>query len=420
MKRSSNIHIFFAFFALMVLYTNGGNIGVLIAVPHAVYITLKRDITLLPAILIHCAAGNGVSILIFLIFMYFTFLSYKRYPKEALYIIWCLIVLLPIMAFFVYQKISIDGIVATRAIMIIQYYLAFFCFFYTFSIKSSVEERIDTSKKSILVILGLCIVQPFLNDSFFRISQAGYFLSLPVFAAFFCKKIRFNKLIILSVISISIFLINRNVSEFTIFFTSCYSFLITYLYFKNHRHVLTIVTGYLPFIIILVIYVIGIHNYMDIKNFEFDETASFIDRLKFKFFADRAPFWTAAVKQIAEYKHLFPIHDMPDLTATLTDGMDIEFSFGAHTTFLALIRNFGIVPGLILCLVYIRCTILSSRVFKVLSLNPYLVIVYATAVSSLIIICLTGTYTMMLMFAVFSLGISGMAYSEYTQRQPRN
>lgn len=414
MIKSSNVHILLALFALMVLYTNGGNIGMLIAAPHAIYITLKRDITLLPAILIHCAAGNSVSILIFLIFMYFSFSNYKQYPKNISYILLCLAALLPIMAHLVYQKIFIDGMHVPIAIMDIQYYLAFFAFFYIFSIKSNTEKRIDTAKKSTLVILTLCIIQPFLNESFFRISHAGYFLSLSIFAAFFCKKIRFNVLIVLSIISISIFLINRNVSEFTILFTACYSFLITYLYFKNHRRTLTIVTGYIPFIVILVLYVIAIHSYLDIENLKFDETASFIDRLKYKFFADRAPYWTAAIKQIAEYKHLFPIHDMPDMTATLTSGQETEFSFGAHTTFLALIRNFGIIPGVVLCLSYIVCTTLSGMVFKMQSLNPYQVIVYATAISSLIIICLTGTYTMMLLFAVFSFGISGMAYSEYS------
>lgn len=417
MLRSSNVHILLAFFALMVLYTYGGNMGMLIAAPHAIYITLKRELTLLPAILVHCAAGNSVSILIFLIFVYFTLSNYKRYPKEALHIFWCLVALLPIMVFLVYQKIFLDGIYVPIAIMDIQYYLAFFAFFYMFSINSNTEERIDTAKKSLLVVLSLCIIQPFLNESFFRISQAGYFLSFSILAALLCKKIRLNATVILSIISIIIFLTNRNVSEFTILFTSCYSFLIAYLYFNNHWRALTAMTGYLPFFVILVLYAIAIHSYLSIENLRFDEAASFFDRLKYKFFADRAPYWTAAVKQIAEYRHLFPIHDMPDMTATLTSGREVDFSFGAHTTFLALIRNFGFIPGIILCLSYIKCTILSGKVFKVQSLNPYLIIIYATAISSLIIICLTGTYTMMLLFATFSFGFSGMAYSEYTQQQ---
>ena len=103
------------------------------------------------------------------------------------------------------------------------------------------------------------------------------------------------------------------------------------------------------------------------------------NRLSFKFFGDRAPFWAGGIQQIVSSANLLPLADPPDILALFQSGRETEITFGAHTTFIELVRKYGIIAGVSLgsCLIYI--TVISRKVFLIKNLNNYFVPFFSMA-----------------------------------------
>jgi hypothetical protein len=138
--------------------------------------------------------------------------------------------------------------------------------------------------------------------------------------------------------------------------------------------------------------------------------SNFSDRLSFKFFGDRAPFWAGGFHQIMLYQPIFPIPDMPNIEAEMRSGAEIEITFGAHTSFIELIRKYGIFAGGLLCYSLIFIVIKSSKVFKIKKLNVYMVPFFSMAFMCTIILSLAGQFEMMPGYALLSFGVLGLAY----------
>jgi hypothetical protein len=137
--------------------------------------------------------------------------------------------------------------------------------------------------------------------------------------------------------------------------------------------------------------------------------------LSWKFFKDRAPYWAGGFAQIIKFKHLFPIPNMPDIATKIERRVELTITFGSHTTFVELIRKYGIIAGGVLsfCLIYI--VIASRRVFHIMHLDPIFVPFFSMAFACTIILSLTGQFQILPGYALLSLGTLGIAYSIYYQ-----
>ena len=94
----------------------------------------------------------------------------------------------------------------------------------------------------------------------------------------------------------------------------------------------------------------------------------------------------------------------------MVSGEEEEITFGAHTTFIELIRKFGIIAGSLLgyCLIYM--VVISRRVFQIKNLDIYIVPFFSMALICTIILSLVGQYEMLPGYALLSLGVLGIAY----------
>jgi hypothetical protein len=275
-----------------------------------------------------------------------------------------------------------------------------------------------------LFVLFVLYVINVLN--FTRIVVAFTFLFIAALPLIFNFRNRNHLLKIVSIFSLGSLLIGSEESTFTVLFVSFLGFTITYLYLKNKTGVILKMTGIIPFVLILALYGYGISNYMNSvivdvpEGIDLTSWSSLSDRLSYKFFADRAPFWAGGFQQIALYQPVFPIADMPNINATFQSGMELEITFGSHTTFIELIRKFGIIPGGLLsyCLIYI--VIISRKVFKIKNLDKYIVPFFSMAFICTIVLSLTGQFQIMPGYSLLSIGVLGIAYYYSSAKQLTN
>ena len=139
-----------------------------------------------------------------------------------------------------------------------------------------------------------------------------------------------------------------------------------------------------------------------------------------KFFQDRAPYWAGGFYQILDYKHLFPIPEIPDIVATFSNRAEREITFGSHTTFIELIRRYGIIAGALLGFSLVYIVIISRKVLRLPKLNPLLVPLFSMAIVTTIVLSLTGQYQILPGYALLSIGVLGIGYGVYTNANKIN
>lgn len=411
-------HTLIALLALVIGYPKGGALFILAMIPYLMYMVLKCNALFLPALILHCASETSAVTVVYISFILLSFWKYKELFSLKLNIIfWAITGLMPIFIWLVWQRISYVGEYPPSAFSYIGYYLSFFAFFYGTLIAKTFTKQILTVIYAILLIVYILFITEAIG--FTRIIVAFTYLYIASFALFLVPRHRNLLFLGITVFAITSLLADSEDSTFTTLFVCLFSFLLTYFYLKNKTSYIHWATGYIPFIIIFVIYAYGIVNYMGVTikdvptGIDISNWNNFSNRLSWKLYADRAPFWAGGFNQILEYKHLFPIPDMPNIEALSRTGRISEITFGSHTTFIELIRKYGIIAGGVLgmCLIYI--VIISRKVLGLVKLDSYIVPFFSMAIACTIVLSLTGQYEIMPGYALFSLGVLGIAYSSY-------
>ena len=96
---------------------------------------------------------------------------------------------------------------------------------------------------------------------------------------------------------------------------------------------------------------------------------------------------------------------------TLIDKRDVEASFGGHNIYLELVRNYGYMAGILLCVEYLFIGIAARKIFLIKRLNPLFMLLAATSISIMIVGGLTGTYPAIMNFSIANFTILGVAYA---------
>jgi hypothetical protein len=415
-------HIIIGLLALSLGYPYGGTIFIAIMTPYLVYMVLKMDALFLPALILHCASETSAFTVVFLSIIVLSIWKYKVLLQLKLKIIfWMLITLLPIFIWLIWQRISIVGESVSLAFAYIGFYLSFFGFFYGVLIAKTFSKKILMSIYAILFIVFFLYSSSIIG--FTRITVAFVFLFNASLAQIFVSNKQNQIITSISIFAfISLFFTSEE-STFTVIFVSSLSFLIVILYYRGKINAIFKLTGALPFLVILFLYTYGIKNYLSISDLnithstnetiDFTSWTNFSDRLLFKFYGDRAPFWSAGFYQIIDTKSVLPPINPPNLESKMISGKTLEVTFGSHTTFIELIRKFGIFAGSILGFILIYMTILSRKVFLVSKLEKYAVPFFSMAIICTIIVSFAGQFEILPGYALLSLGVQGIAYGIY-------
>lgn len=414
------IHSIIGLLALILGYPYGGSLFIIVMLPYLVYMVLKCDARFMPALILHCASGTSASYIVFLIFIILSIVKYKVLINIGLKpLFWILMLLLPIFVWLTLVHIYTYNFYPPIAISYIGYYISYFAFFYGILIHKTFSKYVVYAIYTILFIVFVLYNIGALD--FIRIVVGFTFLFSSAIALLLARKSQ--NIILFALSSIALFSV-INVSEettLTTIFISFASLSIAYLYFNKKIDIIQKSTGILPFILIIGLLVYGINNYFTIttNNLFYKSITNFSSLrtwVTFKFFEDRAPFWAGGIQQINESMHFFPIPNMPDFYATLPKRKEIEIRFGAHSTFIELIRKYGIISGALLNFSLIYIVIKSRKVFLVMDLYPLLVPLFSIAIVTTIVLTFTGTYQLLPEYALLSLGLLGIAYSIYINK----
>lgn len=416
------IHTIIGLLALIFGYPIGGDLFILAMAPYLVYMVLKCDAKYLPALILHCASETSAFSVVFLSFVVLSILKHKELFRLGLKgLFWVLTGLLPVFVWLVNEYIFTHNMNPPLAVAQTGYFLSFFAFFYGVLISKTFSRNIIFA---IYVALLVVYVLYLTNAIVFTRIVVGFpFLFSASLALFFYLKSRSLILLLLSLYAFFSVITISEETTLTTLFVSVTSFLLAVLYFNGRTNLVQRATGIFPFLIIFALYFYGINSYLNVQRVFMPEQTSITNLsdlrtwVHWKFFQDRAPFWAGGFYQILDYKHLFPIPEMPDIIAVLQNRVEREITFGSHTTFIELIRKYGILAGALLGFSLVYIVIISRKVLSLPKLNPLLVPLFSMAIVTTIVLSLTGQFQILPGYALLSIGVLGIGFGTFANQK---
>jgi hypothetical protein len=404
------------------LYQFGGEVFKYLLAPYVLYLLFSLQPRFLPALLIHFMDGTTMS---FLILLGCLIISIKNIKKLKYYKVRVLFILalipLPFFLYTLYLKITLYDQSIVMLANFLFMYLGLFSFFYFLLIARKFKT---THLKYIFIVLGFAIVL-----HLFSLTTVRYiFFSLPVFVSLLfislIKKNVLHKLFLWSFAMVLIIFILGVTS--TLVFTSLLGTLIAFYYFK--KKVLSKRITHVLFGATLLIVLISILNYnpltqkssnynvADEKLDVFDPT-SIYERARFKLFEDRAPIWFSIYDNfVRNGEYAIPVEQSSYVYYSIK-GSKLESDIPAHNIYLELIKQYGIITGLILSLVFVIMIIKSSLILKIKNLNTYLIVISSCIISCGFFGGMTGQYLLLGTFSFLFMGLAGLCYGIYRNNE---
>lgn len=411
------LQIIIAIIGLCVGYPYGGTIFIALMIPFVVKMVLSKDVNYFPALMVHMASETSIYTVILLLMMFVAIRENKKLSDKNVRIIYkTLLFLLPVYLLVVYQQVVIVGNNIQKAFASFGiFYLVLWSFLYSYIIGKSFDSR---SLKLLLVTLVIVKLLTILNIcGYSRISGCvNYFI--PAFGIY----LYFSGRRIFGVICLLISLLSLLTDEdltFSVLGATVLAIFLTYFFVKGKIKSLRIFTGLSVYVAIIALLLYGAFNYQGMivnssDHIDFSSWSAFSGRFMFKLFGDRAPFWNSGILQLWEYHPLFPNPHLPELNAIAVDGHEIDNSaYGSHNIIIEYLRLFGIIPGVILCGILIFISQLGRKYIVGASRLNIEIPLFISAISSYIILCLTGTLTVQPSYALFTVGLMGVAYTKY-------
>ena len=325
-----------------------------------------------------------------------------------------LLLLAPIFVRTVVQRYLLTLDLNVSLISVI-YYLSFFCIGYGVLIARNMSYRILDA--CIFVIATITLVS-YMGVAV-RLSMVGGAICINYCLYTLFSRRPLGPLWLLCTATAVATVLMANESTFTVIGTCIFSMALMYFYRHNHFRVIKTLTGLLPFLGIFLLMNYAINNYQrygdNFDNVEgsytdFSDLSGLSDRARFKLFGDRAPYWAGAWDDIRDADNPVPPLIVPEVTATMQDGREIDVTFGGHNTYLELLRQFGWLCGGLLILLFMRAMIVGRRILTVPHLPNQLSILLCSAFAFNLIISLSGT-AFMGSASVIALTLVGCAWS---------
>jgi len=399
-----------AIVAVLFGYPNMGQMAILIMTPFVVYMIAKMNALFMPALMIHCSSQTTVMYVAFFSMMIVCIFKANAFNVRGVRLVFrILLLVMPFYIVLTIQRMVLDLDTWQVAFGYTCYYMSFWAFLYCFLIS-------DTFNVRALKFIVWSITVLYLFFAIFHIGQFSYLLNCFMYITlvygvwFLLESKRVIIGVLLLVYSIPVFLLSQ-FGTFTFLLTAVYAIIVFWLWAKQKKLAAKI-TSVASFIVIAFLMVYGILNYNTVHygnyadHMDFSSIESFLNRAKFKFFSDRAPFWDAGLEQLLVLKPVLPMHDIPNIIPV--DRIE-EVTFGAHNTPLQLMRIFGILAGGLLVVCYVVITNLASKYFENYNMPSIEVPLIAIAITNSIVLFLTGTAAMLPGFALFSFGLMGIA-----------
>lgn len=416
MQRSYIIQTIIAIVAVLIGYPYLGQMFILLMAPLVVYMVFKKDAAYLPALMIHCSSETSIMYAVFFSMMIVCFIKARVLisDKGTRWFFVFMILSLPIYLLLTIQRYRLDGDTWQNALGYSSFYIAFWAFLYCYIVSNTFN--IITIKSIMISLLCFAVAIVLTGDLSKRIVFLAIIVGI-IYGIISLSKVSKKKWgVILGVMAI-VFFFSYSGLTFTLLLVLLYALAIVYLYKKQQKKILKSITGILPYFVILIVIVNGITNYTTASYGAYADSVDFSDmnklwnRIQYKLYGDRAPYWAAGWEQIISFAPIFPVHDIPNFTAYDAEGRIFEdVSFGAHNSPLQLLRLFGFIMGGSLILCYMISTMSASKVFYSHKLDVFSLSLFSVSFGYLMVLFLTGTASMLPDMALFSFGLMGMAY----------
>ncbi len=411
------VQILIALIGLCIGYPYGGTVFIALMIPFVAMMVLSKDINYLPALMVHMASETSIYTIILLIMMIVVIRENTNFADKNIRRIYnTLLFLLPVYFLIIYQQIVFSGNNIQKAFASFGiFYLVLWSFPFAYIIGKKFDGNslrlllFTLITVKILTLLGLC--------GFSRISGCvNYFI--PAYGIYYCFRGQRSLGLFCLLVSLPSILTGEDLT-FSILGATLLAMLITYCFVKNKIKSIQILTGLSVFVAIIALLLYGSFNYQGMivnssEHMDFSSWSALKERFIFKLYGDRAPFWNAGIMQILTYHPLFPDPHLPEIFAYAVDGHEIDNSaYGSHNIFIEYVRLFGIIPGVILCCLIITISQLGRKyIISANSCNNDIPI-FISSISSFFILCLTGTLTVQPSYALYTVGLMGVAYAKY-------
>ena len=407
--------LLFGFLALYAGYPLGGGIFRYAMLPYVMYLVFRCDARYLPALVLHCCSETMILPVIYVSMGALSCFRYRQIRQAGAHrILLVLLLLAPIFVRTVVQRYLLTLDLNVSLISVI-YYLSFFCIGYGVLIARNMSYRILDA--CIFVIATITLVS-YMGVAV-RLSMVGGAICINYCLYTLFSRRPLGPLWLLCTATAVATVLMANESTFTVIGTCIFSMALMYFYRHNHFRVIKTLTGLLPFLGIFLLMNYAINNYQrygdNFDNVEgsytdFSDLSGLSDRARFKLFGDRAPYWAGAWDDIRDADNPVPPLIVPEVTATMQDGREIDVTFGGHNTYLELLRQFGWLCGGLLILLFMRAMIVGRRILTVPHLPNQLSILLCSAFAFNLIISLSGT-AFMGSASVIALTLVGCAWS---------
>lgn len=425
-------HIAIAFL-LLPLYSLLGESFKYVVAPYVLYLVWSKNPTFLPALFIHFTPGSTISILILLMIFGLTVVDYSNFKKIGLgWLLFFALLPLPIFAYQTIERIFVLKLSLTEVLIPFSFYLGLFPFFYGIQIAPKFTKEIWNGLVLVLLLLPFLKFVPMIEYSI-----RAYWFSFPLFFGLASliflpfspiKLSKGGKLIsILFLIASFTGLLGI---KFTLLFSGLVTFLVLVLYLRDWNFLLNLLAR--PLVIILcILLVVSIINGVDqygSSNIKYNELSytdpdDFWTLLQYKAFDDRAVIWAGGWDLVTSKDMLLPPYEPPSYEFISNRGAVIEdVEFGIHNIGLELMRNYGLLVGSLITVVYLLMIVRSGQVFFSGVIQPYVLLFAAVVLGTGLVGGLVGQFVLMNTFSLILMSLAGVCfkYSQYREEVMNN
>ena len=398
------------------LYQFGGEVFKIFIVPYVLYLLFSMQPKFIPALLLHFMAGTTMS---FVILLGCLIISIKYFKKLKFYKVRLLflttLIPLPFFLIVIYLKITIYNESIVSLFHFLFMYFGLFSFFYFLLLAGKITIN---HLKYLFITLAISVVLSLFYSNTIRYN----FYSLPIFFGLLLISLKHIKLFYKFFFGafLLVVIIESHGMTSTLLFTSLITGLISIYYLKTKKLSLRI-----PFILLVLTVFVGLNaiqtynptapqvmNY-DVSKEKLDilDLTSIYKRSKFKLFVDRMPIWYSIYDNyVINGDYAIPIAPKKAWVYYSIHGTKNYSTIPAHNIFLELIKEYGILTGLLLSIVYIMMIIKSSLLLKIKGLNIYLILISSSIVSCGFFGGMTGQYPLIGDFSFLFVGLAGLCY----------
>jgi len=418
------IHFFVALVLLPFLFVSSEILKIAIA-PYLLWMLFQKDFKYIPALFLYSATGTTISFLILVGCLIIAILNYRKYLTIQTRVLFILsLIPLPIMIFNVGQRFFILQQSFLEVVPFTFYYLGLFPFFYSLLIKN---VKINVLYNYIFVISLLTVILQYL---FFKdlVFLGTVYLAIPFFVAHLflyrsLRRIGYSIYLFYIAVFVSFLGLTGIISLTTgLLFSALIASLIA-AYYQFRSRLSLLIPGILIFVTFSIV-IFAISTFDDSKVIQSESKSletdlnildinSIVSRAKFKLLEDRAPLWSAAFIKFVNNGSLWPVKSNEDLIYGIQSfDSYYEVDLAAHNLYLELVRNYGIIAGIVISISYLSMIFKGflplTRGFE----NSKIVILSSLVISIGIYSTMGGQFPLMGFFSFIFMGLAGYMYKQ--------